>query len=175
MKVWITSALLSLAWAVSAAAQDDDVRRCEQYRESNPDLVLQYCSSAIQSGHLSATQLDSVLNTRGLAFLMKSDFEHAIQDFDQAVRLAPDDAEAHDNLGVALMGKGDADGAIKEYQEALHIRPDYAEAHYNLGNVLELKGNLDAAIQQYREALRIKSDYAAAHDSLVLPLWRRAI
>jgi tetratricopeptide (TPR) repeat protein len=98
--VWITSALLSLAaWAVPAAAQDDDYRRCEQYRESkresNPDLALQYCSSAIQSNRLSAKQLVNALNGRGLAFSMKGDFEHAIQDFDQAVRLAPDDAEAH--------------------------------------------------------------------------------
>jgi hypothetical protein len=44
MKVrWITSALLSLAaCAVPAAAQSDDYRRCEQYRESKLRQQMQH-------------------------------------------------------------------------------------------------------------------------------------
>ncbi len=147
---WIASALFSLAaYALPAAAQNDDYRRCEQYRESDPDLALQNCSSAIQSGHLSAEQLVHALNSRGRAFSMKGDSERAIQDFDQAIRIAPNDAEAHRNLGTALGERGDLESAIKELREALRIKPDYTKAHNSLGTAFAKKGDLDAAIQQH--------------------------
>ena len=47
------------------------------------------------------------------------------------LRINPDDAEAHFNLGVIYGQQGRTDEAIREYQAALRINPDDAEAHYN--------------------------------------------
>ena len=41
-----------------------------------------------------------------------------------ALRINPDDAEAHDNLGVVYGQQGRTDEAIREYQAALRINPD---------------------------------------------------
>ena len=86
--------------------------------------------------------------------------------YQKALQINPDYAEAHNNLGNALLQKGNVDEAIAHYQKALQIKPDYAEAHDNLGNALLQKGNVDEAIAHYQKALQIKPDYAEAHNNL---------
>ena len=58
----------------------------------------------------------------------------------EAIRLKPDDAEAHTNLGNVLSSQGKLDEAIAEYREAIRLKPDDAEAHYNLGIALQRPG-----------------------------------
>jgi len=69
----------------------------------------------------------------------KGQIDEAISQFQEAIRLKPDDAEAHNNLGTALGMKGQTDEAISQFQEALRLKPDYAEARSNLAYALEIK------------------------------------
>ena len=48
--------------------------------------------------------------------------------FEQALRIRPDDAEAHYNLGVALEQVGRLQEAMVHYEHALWINPDHAKA-----------------------------------------------
>ena len=89
-----------------------------------------------------------------------------IAEFREAIRLKPDDALAHFNLGNALHGSADVRGAIAAYREAIRLKPDYAAAHSNLGNALSSSGDVRGAIAAYREAIRLKPDLAAAHCNL---------
>ena len=66
--------------------------------------------------------------------------EEAIAHYEQALRIKPDYAEAHNNLGIALAQAGRIEEAIAHFEQALRIKPDYAEAHCNLGNVFLQKG-----------------------------------
>ena len=99
--------------------------------------------------------------------------DDAIKHYQEALRIKPDYAEAHNNLGIALDRKGRIDDAIKHYQEALRIKPDNAEAHNNLGIDLDRKGRIDNAIKHYQEALRIEPDNAEAHNNLGIDLARK--
>ena len=47
------------------------------------------------------------------------------------MKIKPDYAEAHNNLGNVLAGRGQIDEAIAHYQKALEIKPDYADARRN--------------------------------------------
>ena len=62
--------------------------------------------------------------------------DEAIAEYREAIRLKPDYAEAHDNLGIALEARAKLDEAIAAYREAIRLKPDYAEAHCNLGILL---------------------------------------
>jgi tetratricopeptide (TPR) repeat protein len=90
----------------------------------------------------------------------------AIADFERALRIAPDFAEAHLNLGNALVVAGRIPDAIDHFRQTLRLRPDLAEAYNNLGNALYLEGQPQAAIAELRQAVRTKPDYVPAHENL---------
>jgi tetratricopeptide (TPR) repeat protein len=82
------------------------------------------------------------------------------------VRLKPDFAEAHNNLGNALARVGKLDEAIGHYEQALRIKPENAVAHYNMGDALSGLGKVREAAAQYEQALRLKPDFAEAKAAL---------
>jgi eukaryotic-like serine/threonine-protein kinase len=92
--------------------------------------------------------------------------DRAISNYREAIRLEPDLAAAHGNLGIALLHKGDPDGAIASACEAIRLKPDFAEAHCSLGCSLRANGDMDGAIREFREAIRLKPDYAEGHGIL---------
>ena len=51
----------------------------------------------------------------------------------EAIRLNPDSAPAHLNMGNVFRLEGKLVEAISEYREAIRITPHYFEAHSNLG------------------------------------------
>ena len=59
----------------------------------------------------------------------------AIPWYQAAIRLSPDDSEAHNNLGAALASRGDLAGALQHFERAVEIRPSYAEARDNVRRV----------------------------------------
>ena len=99
--VWIL--LLPLVVAAPSCRltlSSDDAQRCSQNADSNSDLALHYCTAAIQSGRLSEAAFAGTLYNRGNAYDDKGDYDRAIQDLDQAIRLKPDDARAFFSRGL---------------------------------------------------------------------------
>jgi protein O-mannosyl-transferase len=129
--------------------------------------------------HATATTSNNYIASNNLAqFLFQSGrFDEAIVECKKALKIKPDFAAAHNNLGAALVenrrgdnGAGGQTGAVDEaivhYQRAVQINPNFAQAHSNLGTALLLKGQVDEAIAHYQKALEIDPDYAEARYSL---------
>jgi Flp pilus assembly protein TadD len=56
----------------------------------------------------------------------------AITEYEVALKLTPESAQAHNNLGVALAMSGRVSDAIPHFAEAVRLQPDFAEARGNL-------------------------------------------
>ena len=113
---------------------------------------------------------DSGFLWTALGTFLRAQGKEALQAYQRAVELMPNDAEAHSNLGVTLKELGQLDNAVASYRRALELNPDYAEAHSNLGNALTALGQPDKAVASYRRALEIKPEYAEAHFNLGVAL-----
>src|SRR5207244_13082936 len=90
----------------------------------------------------------------------------AVEYIGRALRLKPDYAEAHNNLGNALRGQRRLAEAEACFREAVRLRPDFGDAHHSLGAVLKEQGRLEEAEACLREALRLRPDFADAHNNL---------
>jgi tetratricopeptide (TPR) repeat protein len=92
--------------------------------------------------------------------------DQAVVEYEKALRLKPNYAEAHNNLGDALTRLGRANEAVAHFQRALQLKPDYSEACYNYGTTLLQMGKLDEAIAQLEKSAQIKPDFAEARNNL---------
>jgi tetratricopeptide (TPR) repeat protein len=81
--------------------------------------------------------------------------EEAAAAYEAAVRLHPDFAEGHNDLGVVLTQQGQLTRAIAEFRRALTLRPDFAQAYGNLGMALEQQGQLAEAAIALQQAVSL--------------------
>ena len=94
----------------------------------------------------------------------------AMQEYEKALQLDPDNAMAHFGRGVGrLMAPpgfgGDVDGAVKDLEFACAKDP-FAEAYYYLGVAYKRKGEPDKAKAAFKKALALKPDYKEAAQAL---------
>ncbi len=83
------------------------------------------------------------------------------------IRLQPDHATAHSNLGLALGHLGNLEEAVAACRMAIRLEPDDADFHSNLGAILcDSKHDYEGAIAEFRKAIRLKPDDAQAHCNL---------
>lgn len=84
----------------------------------------------------------------------------AAAEYEQAIEIQPDFAEAHNALALILDSR---DEAIMELEKAIEIQPDYAEAYSNLARFHLSQGKVDEAIANCQKALEILPGLAKAH------------
>jgi tetratricopeptide (TPR) repeat protein len=94
--------------------------------------------------------------------------EEAIVSYNKVLKLDPNYAPAHINLGTLYYNQSDYGLAEKHYRKAIESDPRYALAYFDLGNVLDETQRLDEAIAAYRVALQLAPTYADAHYNLAL-------
>ena len=90
----------------------------------------------------------------------------AVEQFEQAARIRPNQATVRNALGAALLTEGRMDDAVPNFEAALQSRPDYFDAHYNLGNALAAKGDFRGALEEFQAAVRLNPEDANAQANL---------
>ena len=71
--------------------------------------------------------------TRGVEHNELGQYDAAIQDYDQVIRLDPEYADAYHNRGYSYDEAGQYERAIQDYSEAILLDPQDADAYYNRG------------------------------------------
>jgi tetratricopeptide (TPR) repeat protein len=101
-----------------------------------------------------------------------SELPNAVEHIQAAIRLNPNIAEPHNNMGLALQKMKRYAESLVEERIALQLKPSFAGAEYNVGLDYEGLGNLDAAIAAYQRALAIDPNTVEAHNNLANILQR---
>jgi len=98
------------------------------------------------------------------------DFAGAVNAFKQALKIQPNFAEAHYNLGLALIANAKNlpvwTQALTEFKAALASRPDYSQALNMAGVCLLESGNAAAAIPELKAALKADPHSGQIHFNL---------
>lgn len=129
----------------------DDIAGLEQRIEGDPD------------DHETRTGLAAL-------YLRVDRTDDAVTQLQTALRLEPEHAPAHFNLGFALVVLGRREEAIAAYERAIAIRADYTDARHNLGGLLQAQGRLPEAAEQFRLTLASDPDNASTRFNLGLLL-----
>src|SRR4029077_9871625 len=86
--------------AASLAQSSMEWKQCLGLEGPIVDTVIDGCTAIIQSGQEAHEKLATAFDNRGVAYRLKGDYERALQDYDQATRLNPDNANAYNNRGI---------------------------------------------------------------------------
>jgi lipoprotein NlpI len=154
---------LTLAMLLSfrpAAADDKDA--CAH---GSDDEAIAACTRVINSGGWAGSSLVWAYHDRGNAYRNKGDNDRAIQDYDQAIGLDPNNAYPYNGRGIAYQRKGDNDRAMQDFDEAIRLDPDFAAPYNNRGVVYRMKGDTDRAIQDYDQAMRLDPKFVLPYNN----------
>src|SRR4249919_484241 len=89
------------------------------------------CTALIESGNQSPDVLAKAYNNRGNHYTRDGEYDRAIQDYDQSIKINPSYPKAFNNRGVAYQKKGEYERATKDFDEALRLEPNYSIAFVN--------------------------------------------
>jgi Flp pilus assembly protein TadD len=89
----------------------------------------------------------------------------------EAVRIAPNNAEAYRTLGRAMSFSGDVERATTALRKAVELDPQRWDLHDDLGALLGQQSKLGEAAEQFLEALETATEVLRRHvASGVVPL-----
>ena len=146
-------ALLGPSLGTSASAQTAQERRwCEGEDAATINQRIDTCSAIIRAGREKGDKLAEVFNDRGIAHRLHNDYDRAIMDYNQAIRLNGKFAAAFNNRGVSYDKKGEYDRAIQDFDQSLKLKVT-AETYFNRANAQLAKGQYDHAIEDYKRRL----------------------
>ena len=120
----------------------------------------------------------SIRHKLGLVLHLQGDVKGAVQQFEEAVRLAPaggrDEpaAQAHYSLGIVMAAGGRDIEAIEHLTKAVSFNAKYGQARLALGDALRRSGRFDAALPQYLEAVQVNPQSVEARLGYALALMR---
>src|SRR5215475_2239942 len=139
-----------------ALAQSDP----DTCRQGSGERAIAACNRAIAKYPRDA----SLHLGRGLQWIQAENYDRAIADLTEGMRLAPKKLpEAYNIRGSAWKIKGQLDKAIADFTEAIRINPKYASAYESRGGARADKEDYDRAIADFTEAIRINPKYVSAY------------
>lgn len=99
---------------------------------------------------------------RGLIRLHFFDYDRAMLDFEQAIRLDPNLAVAYSGRAFVNMRRTEYDQAIRDHGRALRLRPD-GETYYNRGWCYSRKGDSESALRDFDQAIHLQPNLAQGY------------
>jgi tetratricopeptide (TPR) repeat protein len=82
-----TCLLLGAAMAAMGQSRQESLDKC---RSADSDTKISGCTALIQASQDTRENLSVIYNNRGSAYDDKGDYDHAIQDFNEAIHLKPE-------------------------------------------------------------------------------------
>ena len=160
---------IALAYHLQGRAEDAE----QAYRlaiDTNSDFAgaLDFLSGGGSSAAVATDPLQKIASEKayedGAAFLRLDRLDRATEQFERALSLDPNNAEAINGQGVIATKQRKYADALGLYEKAVRIRPDNAGYQANLAITYHLQGKKDEAIQAYRKAADLNSSYEGQLD-----------
>ena len=107
---------------------------------------------------LAKKRSPSLYNKAGITELELRRDQESTRDFERAVKLDHEFADAWNNLGVAWYLQQKYGKAIKQYEKAIKVKPDVASFYNNLGAAYYGKKEWEQATASYGKALQLDPD-----------------
>jgi len=83
------------------------------------------------------------------------DYDLAIEQFQKAIGLDPNNPEAYDQLGWTYYQMGDSDRAVVEIKRALEVDANFSSAYGHLGVIDYVRRRYEDAVPSFEKAIAV--------------------
>ena len=101
----------------------------------------------------------------GLKLYKSQEYEKAIAEYDEAIRLNPYDANIYSNRGCVKTSLGQYEQAIDDFDKSINLSPRFADAYYNRGCVKASLGQHEQAIDDFDDVIRLNPSHSNAYNN----------
>jgi len=136
---------------------------CEGEDAVSVDQRIDGCSAVIKAARDRSEKLAEAFNNRAIGYRVKGDYDRAIQDYNQAIKLNPKNAGAYVDRALALARRGDGDAAMKDYTMAITLNPQQWQAYFNRAAELRDHGKLHEAVADLNQVVKLNPEFAGAY------------
>ncbi len=92
---------------------------------------------------------------QGIKNSQEGHYEQALQAFDQALTLKPNDPALLTYKGIVYYAKGNNDKAIQLFDEAIKLNPNFGRAYYQRGMVYQAQEKYKQAVPELVKAKQL--------------------
>jgi tetratricopeptide (TPR) repeat protein len=129
--------------------------------DTPPARIIQACTESLAQDIFEGNTRFFLFVGRAAGYFAAGDKQHALDDYNEAVRLSPRNAYVHYNRGVFYAAQSDYDAALRDLDTALEIKPGLVIALRQRAKIYQARGDLDAARQEYSKAIGLQPKTAA--------------
>lgn len=140
---------------------------CRLYNETNYGKALKYLFQLLRD---AKTKEDCVpvLLFIALCYTDAGVNSEAIRAYSELLKVDPNNAQVHSNLGGLLATEGDFESALEHYNRSIEIKPENYYAYINRANYYFRKGEYEPAITDAKRALEFKNNGVEAASLLTV-------
>lgn len=152
-----------LALLLSSAALASSKKDWDVCASNDDDPAIAACTRIITQGKESLANLAMAYGNRGASYVRKGDYDRALIDLDEAIRLDPKAEIPLYNRGLVHQNKGEDDEAIADFSKFIDSKPDDTNGYYSRGGVYFMKKDYDRSLADCDHAITLKPDFAEAY------------
>ena len=105
--------------------------------------------------HKYAPNLAAVFQQRAYAAATNQQFQDAINDYGEAIKISPEDARIYEQRAAVEMKLNDMDKALADYSEAIKIKPNEVRYYGYRSYIYEVKGNIKNSMADTDKVLKL--------------------
>lgn len=155
-------ALALMLAAMAGPSWADDYKDCQSNGEMGTKIAA--CTRALEGLDKDPHRRAFALLHRGYAYRRNQDYDKALADIEEVLRLAPDNGRAYYERGLLRRRTEDYHNAVRDFDRAVYHLADKPFVWLARGRTNQLLGYDWQAKQDYDEAIRLDPDYALAHE-----------
>ncbi|SRR5579883_1307060 len=109
-------------------------------QSSKAEQTIKSCTALLETNGFPVPLL--LFKARGFAYSVKGEYDRAITDYDQAIKLDAGFSAAYNGRGMAYRAKEDLDRTMADYDQAIKLAPDMSVAYGNRGEFILAQGGI---------------------------------